>query len=269
MKGEIIKWYGTATNIDTIKATQASLEESQDELKQLNQNLENLIDKRTEQVRLLSKALTLAEQRERKQFSYVLHENLQQLLFGAKILLSEHLKDHISIHEENDDLVQGLKIIDKALHTTKSLSIELNPPILPSQGLDVALDWLIGYMQTSYGLSVKFNSKGPLEKIKNENQLMFTQMVRELLSNVIKHAGVSKAILDVELTDRNITIDITDNGRGFDTSKIIDPSINSSKLGLFSVRERLKFFGGTLNIKSEIGAGTKFTIILPIGFSEV
>ena len=114
----------------------------------MNQDLENLVAKRTEQVRALSKALTLAEQRERKRFSYILHENLQQLLFGARMLISEHIREHSmkGKSDENEDVGQSLSILDRALNTTKALSIELNPPILPSRGLDTALDWLINYM---------------------------------------------------------------------------------------------------------------------------
>jgi two-component system sensor histidine kinase NreB len=147
-------------------------------LKILNENLENIVIQRTKQVRVLSKALTLAEQRERKRFSYILHENLQQQLLGAGLLLQQHLADHRKTGEDKtpDDVADGLELIKKALQTTKMLSIELNPPILSSEGLDQALEWLIRHMKENYGLQVAFHSEGDIKKVKNETQLMLTQM---------------------------------------------------------------------------------------------
>ena len=73
--------------------------------------------------------------------------------------------------EENEDVEQSLSILDKALNTTRSLSIELNPPILPSQGLDTALDWLINYMRTGYRLNVQFSISGAVKLIKVKHSL--------------------------------------------------------------------------------------------------
>lgn len=264
-KGEIIKWYGAATNIDISKEAQLALEKSENQLKALNQDLENLVAKRTEQVRALSKALTLAEQRERKRFSYILHENLQQLLFGARMLISEHIREHSmkGKSDENEDVGQSLSILDRALNTTKALSIELNPPILPSQGLDTALDWLINYMQTSYNLKVTSNISGAVNQIKGETQLMLTQMVRELLTNVVQHSGVLEAEIDVKCKDKKLEIRVSDKGRGFDTEEILKKNRSESKLGLFSIRERLGFFGGQLMVNSAIGKGTTCILIIP------
>lgn len=181
------------------------------------------------------------------------------------MLISEHVRGHAQEGrcEENEDVEQSLSILDKALNTTRSLSIELNPPILPSQGLDTALDWLINYMQTSYNLKVTSNISGAVNQIKGETQLMLTQMVRELLTNVVQHSGVLEAEIDVKCEDKKLEIRVSDKGRGFDTEEILKKNRSESKLGLFSIRERLGFFGGQLIVNSAIGKGTTCILIIP------
>ncbi|MFW5774717.1 MAG: PAS domain-containing protein [Chitinivibrionales bacterium] len=264
--GRITRWYGTATNIDISKHTQAELEESQKRLTLLNQNLEDIVVKRTEQVRALSKALTLAEQRERKRFSYILHENLQQQLFGAKMLLRQHVRDHQAAQqvEEYDDVAEGLSILESALQTTKTLSVEMNPPILRTQGLDAALEWLADHMEKKYGLRVELHMEKSLAAIRNETQQMLTQMVRELLNNVRQHAGVYEATLVAGCGDNRLSISVSDSGQGFDVGETIREVAGETQLGIFSIRERLRLFNGDLIINSTVGEGTECILILPV-----
>lgn len=264
--GHIVKWYGTATNIDISKKAQCRIAQSEKRLKILNENLEDIVVQRTQQVRALSKALTLAEQRERKRFSYILHENLQQLLLSAKILFNQHLRDLDTVQyaDEYNTVLEGLGILDKALKTTKVLSIELNPPILRTQGLDIALQWLISHMQKQYHLQVDLHMRGPIHSIQNETQLMLTQMVRELLNNVIQHAEVPDACVEAITENKQVKITVSDRGKGFNPQTAFTERGEEIRLGLFSIRQRLTLFGGDLIINSTIGRGTTCVISLPL-----
>jgi signal transduction histidine kinase len=242
------------------------LKESENRLKILNENLETIVVQRTRQVRVLSRALTLAEQRERKRFSYILHENLQQQLLGAGLLLRQHLADHkeTGTIEDSDDITDGLGLLDKALQTAKTLSIELNPPVLSSEGLDLALEWLIKHMKHNYGLEVEFYCESEIGQIKNETQLMLIQMVRELLYNIVEHSGVHSARLEVICKNKKMQITISDRGKGFNPRQVLAESEGRTRLGLLSIRERLRLFGGELIIESEINEGTRVVISLPV-----
>lgn len=253
-------------DITNQKSTFKELKESENRLKILNENLETIVVQRTRQVRVLSKALTLAEQRERRRFSYILHENLQQLLLGARLLLSQHIADHkgTGTVEETDDIADGLGLLNKALQTTKTLSIELNPPILSSEGLDLALKWLVKHMKLNYGLQVDFHSEGDIELVKNEAQLMLTQMVRELLTNVVEHSGVHDARLAVVCKNEKMQITVSDRGKGFNPDTVFVEGSDMIHLGLLSIRERLRLFGGELIIESRINKGTHVAITLPV-----
>ena len=262
--GEITEWFGAASDITARKQAELALQESERRLKILNENLENLVVQRTEQVRSLSAALTLAEQRERRQFSYILHENLQQKLFGARMLLRQHLRDHQLTKkiEEWDDVAEGIDIIDKVLQTAKNLAIELNPPILKTEGLDAALQWLVNHMEKAYGLKVELRMHGVVKNVRDDTQLMLTQMIRELLNNITRHAGVSEAQVEVFCENKRIQIIVSDAGRGFDPQKVLLEGVDVSRLGLLSIRERLRLFSGDMAIQSTPGHGTRITLFL-------
>jgi PAS domain S-box-containing protein len=247
------------------KKAEQDLRESEENLRILNENLENLVIQRTEQVRALSKALTLAEQHERKQFSQILHENIQQKLFGARMLFKQYLRSYQSKmqSEEHEDIEDGIELLENALGTTKTLSIELNPPVLNTEGLDAALRWLVTFMHNTYKLNIDLQMHGQIEMVRNEAQLMLTQMVRYLLNNVIRHAGVLDAILNVECIGGRVEISVIDSGRGFNPSKVLSGKVDENRLGLLSIKERLKLFGGDLTLQSATGQGTRVTITLP------
>jgi signal transduction histidine kinase len=254
------------SDITDRKQAEEALKKSENDLKILNENLESIVIQRTEQVRALSTALTFAEQRERKRFSYVLHEALQQKLFGAKMVLSQFVREHEKTGEfiGIDELNDGVRIIDKALQLTKTLSLELNPPILQTQGLDTALEWLGQHMRMNYGLNVAIEINGPINQVRGDIQMLLTQMVRELLNNVVKHSGVLKAVVRATCESNVIKITIKDEGRGFDMKTMEGKVTDETKFGLFSVSQRLKLLGGELIIDSKIGHGTQSTITCPV-----
>jgi PAS domain S-box-containing protein len=125
-----------------------------------------------------------------------------------------------------------------------------------------ALEWLIKHMKQNYGLTVDLSITGPIDQIKNETQLMLTQMVRELLNNVVQHAEVRYATVETIYRENTIHITVCDKGRGFNLQETINRKISGTHLGLFSIRERLKLFGGDLIIESLPGNGTCCTITL-------
>jgi PAS domain S-box-containing protein len=264
--GKVVSVLAITRDITDIKKTEMELKKSEKRLRALNENLENTVRQRTEQVRKLSKELMRVELRERKRFSYILHENVQQMLLGARLLLNQHLRDHAveQAEDKQDDLADAQTILNRALKMTRSISIELNPPILPNQGLGSSLGWLINYMQKSYGLKIISHIEWDVESIKGELQLMLTQMVRELLSNVVQHSGVSEAQLEVKCLNCRIEIVVSDKGKGFNSGEVFERRKDETRLGLFSISERLSLFGGELIIQSVIGQGTTCTLVLPL-----
>jgi signal transduction histidine kinase len=264
--GRLIRYVGASLDITERKLSEQALLESEARLKDLNENLENLVVQRTRQVRDLSKELTIAEQRERQRFSHILHESVQQTLFAAKTQIG--LVDYTSpetMFESAGDIAEVKKLIDKAITTTKSLAIELNPPILKHEGLNAALKWLSRQMEARYGLTTCIDISKDLSVVKDIDQILIIQITRELLLNVVKHAKTKEVVVTGNKTGRNIEISVEDRGIGFDVDTFRKRIATSeSGMGLFSIEERLHLFSGRLEIQSELNKGTRITVVMPV-----
>ncbi|OZC03324.1 chemotaxis protein CheB [Rubricoccus marinus] len=233
---------------------------AEDSVKALNENLEARVRQRTVQVRTLALALTLAEQRERARVAQILHDNVQQVLHGVRLRV-EMLAADLS----QDEAIRATEIetmVQNAIEITRSLSVDLAPPVLAGGGLDEALDWLAGQMQDLYKLKVNLQAV-PLDPSPTaETITLLVQLVRELLFNVVKHAGVGEATVVVAQEDDSIRIDVIDHGQGF------DPSETPFGFGLDSVQERVDLLSGSLDVASQPGGGTRSTLRLGLTVTE-
>jgi two-component system CheB/CheR fusion protein len=194
----------------------------------------------------------------------MLHENLQQILFTAKLrfdLLEQELGE--MSEQAAEDIGEIKRLTEKALSTSKVLAIELNPPVLREQGLEAALRWLAHYVQERYGLRVGVSVARGTRIVREDERILLIQLVRELLMNVIKHAQTDKAEVFVRKEGKNVYITVSDPGVGFDIATARKRSRRGDRRGLFSIEERLELFGGRMEIDSRPGEGTRSTIIVP------
>ncbi|MBF0543754.1 MAG: PAS domain S-box protein [Candidatus Riflebacteria bacterium] len=238
------------------------------ELKELNESLEQRVAEQTAEVkqlasrlRALASELIQAEQRERRRLAAILHDHIQQLLVSAQMQLKR-------IVRADPEMVQSIalkisSVLDEALVTSRSLTVELFPPILHQSGLMAALFWLAKRMKNMHQFKVHICANNFIEPPKSEIRVFLFEAVRELLLNVLKHSGVLEAYLTIVSTKENLfSIIIEDKGKGF--------SFPSAKytptdgFGLFSLQQRLLHLGGTLNIESTPGQGMKVTLVIPI-----
>jgi signal transduction histidine kinase len=221
----------------------------------LNATLEQRVKERTADLQRLTGELALTEQRERQRLAHVLHDGLQQLLVGAKLratILNKHGDPTVQTASRDIE-----KLLEEALASSRSLTAELSPTIL-EHGLIPALQWLATWMQEKHGLMVHLDTDAPVLPLTNPVRLMVFHAVRELLFNVTKHANVREARVAVHQHDGTALIMVADAGTGF------DPQTVQSGFGLFSVRERLEYVGGRLDIASAPGQGSRFTLIVPL-----
>jgi len=218
-----------------------------------------------QQVRALASELTAAEQTERHRIAQILHDDLQQRLFAIQMQMS-FLQD---AYEKNDlkafevDFPQVEGWLAEAIKVTRQLSVDLSPPILHGEGLVEATIWLASQMEEQYSLAVDIKSRGiPRQLDENVRVLMF-YAVRELLFNIVKHAGTLKAAVDFEHGDERLRVRVSDQGKGFDETE----ATSNSKIthGLLTIRYRLSLLGCTMNIKSQPGQGTEAIIEAPYG----
>jgi PAS domain S-box-containing protein len=242
---------------------------AQEDLQRSEANLQRVADQlrqRADQLRHLASDLTLAEQHVREQLARALHNDLQQLLFSAGLQLDMFSKraNHAT-SDESELITHARKYIDEAIASVRTLSVDLFPPALHRGGLPVALPWLADRMRDRYGIIVDLTIDAKADPESRDMQTLVFECVRELLFNVVKHAKVDRAAVDLMLTpDDAVRVTVSDQGAGFDASVKFDRlSSQPVGLGLFSIRERLIYLGGRLEVTSAPGRGARFTVLVP------
>jgi signal transduction histidine kinase len=244
----------------------SQLQVEQAQLQHLTETLEAQVASRTEQVKALATALSLAEEQERKRLAQTLHDDLQQTLYSQllklKILRDKHGGDELSdFKNEINEAIQGL---DQAINMTRSLAVELSPPVLKEAPFAEVLQWLVTHMEEEHYVKFHLSVQGQCHIPKQQIQTLLLQMIRELLFNAVKHAGTNQGRIYVWQEDKFITIRIEDDGKGFDVEAVQAREKQRGRFGLSSVKERLALIGGRLEITSESGRGTQMTLVAPV-----
>jgi signal transduction histidine kinase len=244
-----------------------ALRDSEERLRLMNEILEKRVEERTRELeqralrlRQLATDLTLSEQRERQRLAMVLHDGLQQLLVAVK-LRTALLERGRHLRQTATDIIN---LIDDAIETSRSLTAELSPPVLYQSGLLQGIEWLANWMHDKHGLSVNLVAREQIGPLPEEITILLFQALRELLFNVVKHAGVKAARVEVVRYDGHIQLEVSDTGVGFAAEKPYSREDKSGGMGLFSINERLSYLGGRMEIDSAPGKGSRFKPITPV-----
>jgi PAS domain S-box-containing protein len=245
-----------------------ALRESQMQLQLLNETLEQKVQEKTLEVRQLASDVIKAAMQERQRISRVLHDDLQQRAYAIQIQLS-FLREALPV--ETNSARKEVADIEKALaeivKIARDLSIDLSPPILPGEGLTHAIEWLATRMRDQYGLPVELQANGPFVISNGTMHVFLFNSIRELLFNVVKHAGASRAIVTLAWLDQGLRVEVRDDGKGFPdhTSEEADQQDDLPRsLGLPTIQHQLTLFGGSMKINSKPKAGVQIILTVPI-----
>lgn len=227
-----------------------------------------ILEQKNSQLRVLASQLTTAEERERRRLAITLHDDLQQQLVGARYNI-QYLQSLGKSRLFKKTVRRVDKMLSQCLDNSRLLTAELSPRVLYEVGLGPALKWLGHQYEIKHGITVNVQTNSMIGL--NENlAITIFQAVRELLFNVLKHARVKTAQVRANLSSAGIVrVVVSDNGVGFDPSRLNTIGSTSGGFGLFSLRERLASFGGKLSIKSAPGKGNCVTIHLPLQSSRL
>ncbi len=245
---------------------------AEEALREMNLTLERRVAERTmeasllaDRLRALAADLTQTEQRERKRLAMVLHDHVQQLMVAASMQLGMVQRE--PLEKDTVALLQGIgSILKEAINATRSLAVELSPPILHTSGLAGGLTWLAGRMADKHQFAVRLSIDKDAEPGAEEIRLLLFESVRELLFNVLKHAGVGAARLTMSRTEgQEVKIVVEDDGRGFDPRLVAAQTSGGGTFGLFSIQQRLAYFQGKMEIEAAPGAGTRVILTAPLG----
>jgi signal transduction histidine kinase len=208
--------------------------------------------------RLLERQLLAAREEERRRCARELHDETLQALGALRVQLSAALSS-----PEVDVLraaVSGaVDELGREIANLRALIMDLRPASLDELGLEPALSALFDRMWAVHGLPVQSTvclSRGEIGPLDPELETAVYRVVQESLTNVARHAGASRAVVEVIEEHGAIRVAVRDDGRGFD---LLD---SPAGFGLVGMHERVALAGGRLEISSS-GRGTTLVATLP------
>jgi signal transduction histidine kinase len=212
-----------------------------------------------ERLKTLTQQMVLVEQQERRRISQALHDGLQQTIVGTQLNLARAKNGSGPAQAEALDLVASL--LDEALQACRTLTTEISPPILHERGLLPALRWLTSWFGKQHALKVHLQLPGDEPPLGDSERVTLFEVARELLLNVIKHAGASEASVLLQLEAERVRLIVSDPGKGCCSTALETPGA-AGKFGLFSARERLRMMDGDVYLES-CPRGTRCVAHLP------
>ena len=241
------------------------------ELETLNRDLQREISERgrvehqlllhQKKLRQMGSDLVITEEKERRRIAAGLHDQIGQHLATANMKLKTLKRDCGPDHQE--ELQDILDLVDNMIRETRSLTLELSPPILYELGLVQAVEWLSEQIQERHGLKTEFRDDGRPKPMDDDVRVFLFRAARELLVNVVKHARAHQARVQMSVDNNYIKIEVRDDGIGLDPEMAREGSTLGNGFGLFSIRERLTPLGGFLKIESTPNQGTTAILLAP------
>ncbi len=217
-------------------------------------------------LRSLASQLTLAEERERRRLAVHLHDQIGQSLALSHIKLEEL---RTSLREAGSSELAGevdyiARLLKQSIKETQSLTFKISPPILYELGLEAALECLTDQFSQQHGLLTYFECDRQPKPLDENLKVLLFQAVQELLINVVKHAQARSLKISMWRQGESLRLGVEDDGVGFNP---LVPGHRQGKgggFGLFSINERLRPLGGSLEVKSEPGGGTEVVLSVPL-----
>ncbi len=228
----------------------------------------NHIEVYQKQLRRLASELSLVEARERRKIASDLHDHIGQALAYVTQKVSS-LQGNTIFSGMEEDFSEIVAILNKTIRYTRNLTVEISPPVLYELGLSPAIEWLAERADKRYQLQVSvFQSGTPLE-IAEDVRVFIFKAIQELIRNTAKHAQASAVTIHINWGLDGFEIVVQDNGKGFDTRMYESDGGADCCFGLFNIRERLSYLGGSFDVSSAPGSGTTITIHTPYKVDQV
>jgi len=208
-------------------------------------------------------AITAAQEDERLRMARELHDDTIQALIALKQrvqLAQMALRD---IPEANS-LNEIAALTEQTVEDLRRITRALRPIYLEDLGLVTALEMLARETSQAANIPIEFQRQGMEKRLNPNVELALYRMAQEALTNVARHAQASHACLRISFTLQDVTMQVTDDGKGFDVPKSPAEFSPSGHFGLLGLHERAELIGAKFDIESTNGQGSKITLHLPV-----
>ena len=209
-------------------------------------------------MRQLSARLVDVQETERRTISRELHDEIGQAL-GALLVDMGRLatvlpSDQPEVRTQLDNMKS---VTERTFQEVRNIALLLRPSMLDDLGLVAALEWQGREVSRRSDIEVDVQSDIVSDNLPDEYRICIYRLVQEALSNAVRHSGAKTAKVTVQQSERSITVQVADDGRGFNPER-------TRGLGILGMEERVKRLGGTLKVESTAGHGVRVTAELPL-----
>ena len=197
---------------------------------------------------------------ERKRIARELHDELGQTMTALNFDL-KWLHEHIDTqeHELQNRLHSMQSLLGRTVDTVRRISEDLRPGMLDDLGLAAAIEHHVEKFSAQTGIACELSVSPSELNLEDQIATSLFRILQESLTNVARHSGASRVVIDLREIGENILMIVQDNGRGLPSKPVTD----RKTYGLMGMRERVKILGGTLDVFNEAGAGARIEACVP------
>jgi signal transduction histidine kinase len=225
--------------------------------------------KARERLRRLARQNLVAEEDERRRIARELHDDTSQSLSGIALQLQALIEMSSISGKESPEFVAGLKKVQALtvqVHMEVSRLISnLHPALLDTLGLVPAVRQYAESRLQAVNIEANTATRGTVMRLPPDVEAALFRFIQGAIGNIIQHSKAKHTSVEMEYLRDELRLTIRDDGQGFNVAEITDVEESGRGRGLFSMRERIGFLGGTSGIESEIGKGTTVWAHIPVG----
>lgn len=230
-----------------------------------NARLFEQVDAKQATLEQLLGELLRAQEEERQRISTEIHDSVAQLMVSASYHTqsSSALLAQSKFDRAREEAEFATKIIGKCVKELRGIVTELYPPALSELGLLGALQENVEYFRRETGVACRVLGTTLPDQLSPVQEMVIYRVVQEALNNIWKHAQATEAQISLSTDASEITVEIWDNGKGFEVTGTRRADSRSGGVGLLNMRSRAQMLGGNLTIEARSGGGTKVILTIP------
>lgn len=257
---------------ESFETMRSRMEASQRELGEWSTELEQRVRQRTDELEqrdrerdvLLNKVIS-AQEDERTRIARDLHDQIGQTLTGL-VMQAGGVEARLADDPEaaNEQLAVLRESASSAVEEVRRMMSDLRPSILDDMGLESAVGWYAETHLEREGVGVNLESQKNDVPLSPNVEISAFRVFQEAITNVVKHANASQVNISLAYDNDSMSGTIEDDGDGFELSTARPGADGGWAVGLLGMTERVSLLGGSLNIDSSPGSGTKVTFSIPL-----
>ena len=282
LSGNVTGASKVARDITDRKRADLELRESESRFRALSEKLDSEVRARTRelelrnadvlrqshQLRELSWQMLRMQDDERRHIARELHDSAGQLLTVLAMnlaTLSRKVQEKAPELAESADEARNL--VHQLTSEIRTNSYLLHPPLLDEEGLSSAISWYVRGLAERSGLDIEFKISEGFGRLPREMELALFRLVQESLTNIHRHSGSKRAMIEIFRTPEQVLLEVRDEGKGISREKLAEIQSRGAGFGIRGMRERARQFDGEMTIDSN-GQGTLFRVTIPMSKNE-